>query len=517
LPTTVEQLSPTRVKITVETPYEELKPQIDAAYKAIANQVNIPGFRRGKVPARIIDQRVGRGAVIEQAVNEALPELYREAVQEGGVKALGQPEVNVTEVPAVEGPLGGQLVFTAEVDVRPEIQLPPMSSISLEVDSADVSDEDVEERLTSLRERFGTLMPVDRAIEDGDFVVIDLKAHIDGEEVESVSGISYQVGSGNMIEGLDEALTGAAVDEEKVFTSTLEGGEYAGKEAEVTVTATEVKERELPEADDDFAQLASEFDTIDELREDLRTSAAGDVAQNQAAQAQGKLMDHLRENVDFPLPQGVIDAEVSSHLAQEGKAADDPHGEEVRESTTAMLRDQLLLDTLAEAYEVKVEQNELLEFLFMTAQQYGMDPSQFIQAADQNGQIPAFVGEVARNKALSMALRHVSVKDASGAEVDLAEFIGTDTEEEAELAAKVEEAAKAAPAKKAPATEAPAKTKAVKAESDEAEAAQADAGGETEVDAEEKPATKAAATKAPAKKAPAKKKAEKADEAAEDK
>ncbi|HZK05440.1 MAG TPA: trigger factor [Actinomycetaceae bacterium] len=441
----VEILETTRVKITVETPYDELKSGIDAAYRDIANQINVPGFRKGKVPARIIDQRVGRATVIEQALNEALPGLYRDAVADTGIKALGQPEISITEIPNVEGPLGGQLTFIAEVEVRPEMRIPPMSSIAIEVDSTEVTDDAVEERLTALRERFGTLVVVDRPIEDGDFVVIDLTATIDGEEVESVSGISYQVGSGSMIDGLDEALTGTAANEEQVFKASLAGGEHEGDDADVTVVATEVKERELPEADDEFAQLASEFDTIDELREDLRGAVARDAAQNQAMQAQGKLMEHLRENVEFPLPQGIIDAEVAAHLQREGKAADDPHGDEVRESTRAMLRDQLLLDVITEQYAVQVGQDELLQFLFQTAQQYGMDPSEFIQSADQNGQIPVFLAEIARNKAVAIALRHVKVSDPSGAEIDLSEYIGTDTEEEAALAARLEEDARNAP------------------------------------------------------------------------
>lgn len=490
-------LSPTRVKITVETPYEELKKSIDHAYSHIAESVNVPGFRRGKVPARIIDQRVGRAAVIEHAVNDALPELYREAVSATGVKALGQPEISVTEVPNVEGAMGGQLAFTAEVDVRPEIQLPAMSSVTIEVDSSDVSDSDVEDRLTALRERFGTLVPVDRKIKDGDFVVIDLTATIDGEEVESVSGISYQVGSASMIDGLDEALTGAAAGKAKVFKAALAGGEHAGKEADVTVTATEVKERELPAADDEFAQLASEFDTIKELREDLRASVAGDAAQNQAAQAGGKLLDYLRDNVDFPLPQGVIDAEVKAHLEREGKPLDDPHGDEVRVDTERTLRDQLLLDVLAENYEVEVGQEELLQFLFSAAQQYGMDASQFIQSADQSGQIPMFVSEVARNKSISAALRHVQVKDSKGKAVDLSAHIGTDTPEEASRAAMLDIAAKSA---KKPA----AKATAAKAAADKPAA-------------EKKPAAKAAASEAPAEKKPAAEKKAAAPKAAAEK
>ena len=451
----VENLEPTRVKVTVEVPFEEIKAQVDAAYREVAQQINVPGFRRGRVPARIIDQRVGRGMVLEQAVNEALPDLFREAMVSNDLRPLGQPEISVSELPAVTGPLGGQLVFDVEVDVRPEISLPKLSAISLQVDSADVSDEDVEARLTSLRERFGSLVGVDRAIENDDFVVVDLVATVDGEEAESVSGVSYQVGSKKMIEGLDEALVGLTAGESATFATTLVAGEYADRQAEVTVTATEVKVRELPEANDDFAQIASEFDTLDELREDLKVAVGRDQKVNQAEQARGLLLDNLRETVEFPLPGRLIDAEIAAHLEREGKALDDPHGEEIREDTERMLRDQLLLDVLSERYDVQVEQDELLQFLFSAAQQYGVDPGQFIQAADQNGQIPAFVAEVSRNKSISRALRYVSVTDSSGAAVDLTDFIGMDTEEEAEAAKKIDEAA-AAP-KKAAAKKAPAK------------------------------------------------------------
>ncbi|MDX5318886.1 MAG: trigger factor [Actinomycetes bacterium] len=422
----VETLDPTRVKVTVEVPFEELKPAVDAAYREIASQVNVPGFRRGKVPARIIDQRVGRGAVIEQAVNSVLPGLYRDALIANEIKALGNPDIDVSEVPAVTGPLGGQLVFAAEVDVQPEIAIPDLSGVVLEVADADVSDDDVEERLTSLRERFGTLTGVTRAAQEDDFVVVDLRATVDGEEVEAVSGISYQVGAGNMIDGLDEALTGMTAGEEKVFTTRLVAGEHADKDSEVTVTLTEVKVRELPEADDDFAQLASEFDTIDELREDLRNQVVSDKTANQAVEAREALLVHLRQNTDFPLPQRILASEIEAHLEREGKPADDPHGEEIREETEQALRDQLLLDVLAQHFDVQVEQDELLQYLFTTAQRYGMDPTEFITQADSSGQIPLFVAELARNKSLAVALRRVTVQDASGNAVDLTAFIGQD-------------------------------------------------------------------------------------------
>lgn len=428
--TEVENLEPTRVKLTVEAPYEEIAPAIDKAYREVAAQINIPGFRKGKAPKQIIDQRVGRGVVLEQAVNEVLPQLYRDAVTEQEIQVLSQPTIDVTEIPNATGELGGKLAFTAEVDVRPEIEFPDLSGVELEVENATVTDEDVEEKLTELRQRFGSLVGVDRAIQDGDFVTIDLKADIDDEEIDSVSGVSYEVGSGSMLEGMDEALIGASAGEEKTFTTKLLGGEHAGEEATCTITATAVKERDLPEADDEFAELASEFDTIDELREDLRVQAEKDAASQQALAARDKLLDHLRETVEFPLPAGVIDAEVAEHLAQEGKDADDEHGKEIRGDIESALRDQLLLDALADKHEVGVEQNELIEFMMMTAQQYGIDPNQFFSGAAEAGQIPAFMAEIRRNKSLIAALKDVTVKDEDGTTLDLSAFLGEEAAEE---------------------------------------------------------------------------------------
>nr|WP_206154298.1 trigger factor [Cellulosimicrobium aquatile] len=425
----VETLDPTKVKLTVEVEYDELKPSIDHAYKHIAEQVNIPGFRKGKVPPRVIDQRVGWGAVIEHAVNDALSGFYRQAASEENLRPLGQPEVEVTEIPAKAGE--GQLVFTAEVEVRPEITLPALDSLAITVEPAEVTDEDVTERLDALRERFGTLVGVDRPAAEGDFVVLDLKAEIDGEEVDSVSGVSYQIGSGNMLEGLDEALTGLSAEETTTFNAPLAGGEHEGKEAAVTVTATSVKQRDLPEADDDFAQLASEFDTLEELTADLREQVASIKTSNQAVAARDELLKALNDAVEIPVPAGAVEAEVHRHLESEGRLEDDTHRAEVTVEATDALRNQILLDTLAEQLEIKVAQNELLEYLVSASRQYGMDPNQFIQSLDQGGQIPAMVGEVARSKSLAVALRQIEVKDTAGNVVDLTEFIGSDDEDAA--------------------------------------------------------------------------------------
>lgn len=423
---TVENLDPARIKLTVEVPFEELKPSLDAAYKEIGSQIQVPGFRRGHVPNRVIDQRVGRGAVIQEAVNNKMSDFYRDALTEAGRVPMLQPEVEITELPNVTGEEGGQLTFTAEVTVRPEIELPELKGLSVEVDVVDVTDEDVEEELDNLRSRFGSLKSVKRKAKTGDFVTIDLKAVIDGEEVDSASGISYEIGKGNMLKGLDTALRGLKTGESATFTTNLAGGPHEGEEAEVTVTAEAVKQRELPEADDDFAQMASEFDTIDELREDLRKQAAERKAGDQAIAARDALLELLREKIDFEIPPAVVDNEISQHLQAEGKAADDPHADEIREDVVQGVQDQIILDVLAEELEVGVTQDELIEFLIQTAQQYGMEPGQFMQGAQQAGQIPAFVSEIARNKSLAMALRQVEVKDNKGEAVDLTEFIGSD-------------------------------------------------------------------------------------------
>jgi trigger factor len=457
----VETLEPTKVRLTVEVPYDELKPSIDHAYAHIAEQVNIPGFRKGKVPPRIIDQRVGRPAVMEHAVNEGLSGFYAEAVRENKLRPLGQPEVDVTKVPGlVAGDTDGDLVFTAEVEVRPEIEIPSLDGLSVTVDASEITDEDVQARLDTLRERFGTLVGVDRPAADKDFAVIDLVAKIDGEEVDTVSGVSYQIGSGNMLEGLDEALTGLSAGETTTFSTTLVGGDHAGEQAEVTVTASSVKERELPEADDDFAQMASEFDTVEELLADLREQATKIKAQNQAVQARDLLLEQLLEQLEIPVPAGAVEAEVHRHLESEGRLEDDVHRAEVTEQAQTALRNQILLDTLAENLEVKVDQGELVDYLVSASRQYGMDPNTFIQTIDQQGQIPAMVAEVARSKALAVALRHVAVVDGSGAAVDLSEYIGTDEEDAAQSALEdaVTEAAEgdedAAEATEAPAEDA---------------------------------------------------------------
>lgn len=532
----VEQLEPTRVKISVDVEYDELKPAVDAAAKKLSQQVNIPGFRRGKVPTRVLESHIGRPAIIEQAVNDSLDGYYQQAIVENELDPIGQPEVDITTWPNMEGAPGGTLVVEISVDTRPEINLPDLSTITLTTDKPVVTDEDVDASLTEMRERFATLKSVERPVQANDYVSIDMEAKIGDEVVDSVSGISYQLGSGKLLEGIDEALEGLQADETTTFKSTLAGGDHEGEEADVTVTVQSVKESELPEADDDFAQLASEFDTIDEFKADLRASVEKTKLTDTVYAARDLLLEELNKQLDVPVPSRIIDAEIKRHLEAEGKEVGDPHGDEIREDTEKQFRDQMILDAIVEKLEVEIGQDELLEFMVQQAQMYDIEPNQFIQAAAQTNQVSAFAGELTRNKALILSLREVKVVDQDGEAIDVKSVIdeneGVDEDVEAGAMAaaaatdepvaaeedtavveaevveeKAEEAAEPeAPAKKAPAKKAPAKKPAAKKPA----AKKADDKAEDATEAEEKaPAKKAPAKKAPAKKPAAKKPAAK--------
>ncbi|OJU41835.1 MAG: trigger factor [Microbacterium sp. 69-10] len=482
---TVEKLSPTRVKLTITVTPEDLKPSIEHAYEHIAQDVQIPGFRKGKVPAPIIDQRIGRGAVIEHAVNEGLDKFFREAASEHNVRIVGRPSADITQWPN-EKDFSGDLLVDVEVDVRPEIEIPAYDDITLTVDAVETDDAAIDAELDGLRARFGTLIPVDRPAAKGDFVELDLVATIDENEIDRADGVSYEVGSGELLEGIDEAIDSLTAGEQTTFRSKLVGGDHAGEEAEVSVTVKAVKERELPEADDDFAQMASEFDTIAELRDSLAERVGQQGVFTQGAAARDQLIEALLEKVEIPVPAQLIEDEVHNHLENENRLEDDVHRAEVAEASEKQFRTQVLLDTIAEGANVQVSQEELSQYIVQSAAQYGMAPQEFVEALQGAGQLPALVGEIARNKALASVLGKVKVVDSNGKPVDLSEFIGDVEEAEAEEAPAEEK-----PAKKPAAKKAPAKKAADKAD-----------------DAEKKPAAK----KAPAKKAAAKKdEAEKAE------
>jgi len=488
---TVEKLTPTRVKLSITVTPEDLKPSIAHAYEHIAQDVQIPGFRKGKVPAPIIDQRIGRGAVIEHAVNEGLDKFFRDATVEHKLRVVGRPAADITQWPN-EKDFSGDLLVDIEVDVRPEIELPSYDGITVTVDAVEADDAALDAELDNMRARFGTLVPVDRPAAKGDFVELDLVATIDGAEIDRAEGVSYEIGSGELLEGIDDAIESLTAGEDTTFRSALVGGDHAGSEAEVSVTVKAVKERELPEADDDFAQIASEFDTIAELRASLAERVAQQGVFTQGSAARDKLVEVLLEQIEIPVPPQLIEDEVHNHLEGEGRLEDDVHRAEVTEASEKQFRTQVLLDTIAEQADVQVSQEELSQYLIQSAAQYGMAPQEFVEALQSSNQLPALVGEVARNKALAIALGKVKVVDSNGKDVDLSDFIVTDDEAESTEAEAEEKPAKKAPAKKPAAKKAPAK------KADDA-------------DAEEAPAEKPAAKKPAAKKAPAKKAADKAE------
>ena len=427
---TVETLEPTKVRLTVEVPFEELKSEMDKAYKEIAGQVNIPGFRKGHVPPRIIDQRFGRAAVIEQVVNQVLPGHYSDAVNENDLRPMAQPTVDVTEIPNVTGPQGGQLVFTAEVDVVPAFELPEIDeSIVVEVAPTEVTDEDVEKELEDLRGRFATLKTINRKAKTGDFATIDLVATINGEQVDSASDVSYEIGSGTMLDGQDTALRGTKAGDEVTFTSTLKGGDHEGEEAEVTITVKAMKARELPKADDDFAQMVSEFDTIDELKEDLKKQAGESKESQQALAARDALIDVLLGKVEIVLPESAVEHRV-------GEDAKPKEKKEAREAVEKEIRTELLSEALAKKFDVQVSQQELIDYAIQMSQNFGIDINQLFSSPQQMSNVVADLG---RSKALIEALKVVTVKDTNGVDVDLSKFFGTDpaTEEGAEIITEV--------------------------------------------------------------------------------
>jgi trigger factor len=429
----VENLGPTRVKLTVEVPFDELKPSLDSAYKKIGQQVRLKGFRPGKVPAAMIDQYVGRAAVLEEAVNDALPRLYGEAVRENDVDILGHPEIDVTEFND-----GDRLVFTVEVDVRPEIELPDYTGLPVTVDDAELDDAQVDEQLEGLRERFATLKGVERAVQNGDYVSIDLGATIDGEPVEdaTASNLSYEVGSDSLVAGLDEALAGMSAGESKEFETQLRSGDQGGRTAVATVTVKSVKEKEVPALDDDFAQTASEFDTIGELREDIRERMSRIGRLQQGVQARDRVLEVLLERVDIPMPEHVLADEINyrkqsmdqqlqaagitkeAYAQMENRSVEDIDTE-LEEGARSAIRAQFVLDAIARKEELQVAEAELTDQIVRRAQQAGLRADQYAQQIVQSGQLGALMSEVLRGKALAHVLEHATISDASGRPVDL--------------------------------------------------------------------------------------------------
>ena len=415
---TVETLSPTRVKLSVEVAFEELSPYIAEAFKKLASQINVPGFRKGKVPAAMVEQRVGRPAILDEAINSALPEFYGQAAREHALLVIGRPVVDIKEFKDNE-----KLDFTVEVSIRPEVTLPDFSKITITVDNAEVTDEALNEQIDELRARFGTLHTVERATKNGDFVTVDLTARINGEEVDGgkANDISYEVGSNRMIDGLDEALIGMSAGDTKTFTTQLVG-QQDGEEGDVFIALKVVKERELPPVDDAFAKLASEFDTIEELKKDFTERLLRLKKLEQGAQARDLLVEKLLADLTIEVPDDLVLEEVNSHLEGEGRMEDAVHRAEVDKEVRDGIKSEFLLDSIVKTEDVQITEVELTDYLVRMSQRYGMAPEQFAQELQKAGQITQVVAEVTRAKALASVLGRISVVDKSGAKIELEEL-----------------------------------------------------------------------------------------------
>ena len=431
---TIEELGPTRVRMAIEVAWGDLDHAFGEVYKELGKQVRVPGFRPGKVPNRVLDQRIGRPVVLEQVVQHAIPEVYSEVVRENQVRVLGQPEIEVTKLEDNQ-----TLEFTAEVDVAPQLELPALDALAVTVDDVEVTDEEIDQQITVMRERFGMLQSVERAAQDGDFVSIDLEAKLGDEVLEdgSTTGMSYEVGSGNLMEGLDDAVRGLSAEESKTFQTALLSGPNAGESADVTVTVRSVKEKELPELDDDFASTASEFDTLVELREDVRTRLSRTKVIQQGAQARDKLVEHLLEAVEVPMPDNLVEREIEwrnrafegelqqagmdwdSFLKMSGVESREAYDADQRKNVEEAVRTQFILDAVADAREVTVDNDDLSAQIMAQAQRNRMSPEQYAQQLQQGNNIAEFVADVRRTKTLAQLLEQTTITDASGNTVDL--------------------------------------------------------------------------------------------------
>lgn len=415
--TAVERINPTRVKLTITVDQAAFKPALDKAYGTVASQVNIPGFRKGKVPAAVLDQRVGKDAIIGQAINDGLDGFYRDAMQKENLRPLDTPQADVKSAPDSKDP-SRELIVELEVEVEPEFKMPEYKGVSVKVEPIKVAKLDVETELDALRARFGTLKTVERPAKHGDFTTIDLTAKMDGKEIDTATDISYEIGSGELLDGIDEALDTLTAGESTTFRSKLVGGEFEGKEAEISVTLKAVKERELPKADDEFAQLASEFDTLDELKADIEKRVAEQLTRKQILQARDLIVADLVAKAKIPVSQVAIEREVHSHLEGEGRLEDDVHRKEVTEEAEKNFATRMILDRVVVAEKIKVEDQELIDYLAYSAQSYGMDPNDFIKQVANGGQVPLFVAELSRRKAVDFLVENAEITDTKGNKVD---------------------------------------------------------------------------------------------------
>ncbi len=414
--TTVETIDAVRVKLTVEVDPGVVRKAHDTAARHLAQQVNLPGFRKGKAPRKLLEQRLGSGAIAQHALEDNLDDWYRAAIDDAEIVPVGSPELDIETFTEKEG-----MTFVAEVEVRPEIDLPDHTGLQLSHPEWGVSDDEVTAKLDEQRERFAEVDEVERAASSGDYVTIDLKVFVDGEELETahVEDALYEVGSQGVTAKLDDELEGIEAGAEFTYTDQLpeEYPEHGGEEAEFHVTVHDVRAKSLPTLDDDFAATASEFDTLDDYRADIRRNLERQKVSEARHQARGDLLQAFLAPIDFELPPSMITSEVDDQRQQISQQAEqygmtfedmlaaqdmeeEAWEEEVTTQARASVKARLVLDTLAETLEVDIEPDDVNQEIFRHAMQMGMQPQQVAQMIQEQGSLPALIGDVARRKAL---------------------------------------------------------------------------------------------------------------------
>jgi trigger factor len=453
VPSTIERLSETSAKLTITVPFAELKPHVDKAYQDIAGQVSIAGFRKGKVPRTLIDQRYGRAAVLQEAINAVLPGAYEAAIAEQKITPLGQPDVDVTKLEDDD-----EVEFTALVDVRPDFDLPDFATIKIDVTNADVTDEQVNERVELLRQRFATYSDVERAAKKGDYIIFDLSAAQGGKELEDsqAHGMTYQVGTGGLIDGLDEAVKGLKAGESKTFSSKLVGGLHKDESADITITVSKVQKQDLPEVDAEFAGLVSEYDTAEEMIAGLRDSLERMARLEQASQARDKALDAVIDATKFPLPENMVSGEVEARkeqiteqLSRMGMSIEDylERGEEstkdpeefwadMAKHSERAIRAQIILDKIAEERAIPVSQEDLTAMLLQKAEENGSTPDEEAKHMVEHGHMAEWLGDIRRGKAVGLIVNSAKVVDANGKQVNVAGLRSDGTYAEPEVEAE---------------------------------------------------------------------------------
>ena len=436
LQTSTERLEKDRVKLRVEVAPAALEPAIDAIYRKWAKDIKVPGFRKGKVPRQLIDARVGPEVIREEALRDALPGFYREAMKAEDLDAITSPEVEVVEFEP-----NAPIVFEATVDVRPEIELPDFSTLRIEGPSPEVTDEDLNEQLDRLRDRFAELESANREAKRGDFVLIDLNGYKNGELVEGATApdFLYEIGGGAGPPKLDGELEGERAGAILKFTDSVhihtedepEHDHSHMEEINFTVLVKEVKVKKLPPLDDEFAKTVGEFDTLDELKEDVRSRIAEMKEQMVRDQLRSLALDELVDSVQIDPPEKLVEEEFNhrlqhfeADLRNHGMSMDD-YGRQaqmteleirrdIREQVARSIKAELILEQVAKEAQLQVEDDEIGQEIALAAMRSGRDPKEVAEQVVQSGRLGTVAADVLRRKALDHVLENIDVQTVAG-------------------------------------------------------------------------------------------------------